>query len=760
MPATIDIRTKKKAFEGGPDLWNALVHGPREIFDRNPGLSRNLVRHGFSRMPDTGEREIWVTPPAAVAPPLYLGDLLAAKHNVRMTKATQDMVVAARSRREPEDGLAKFLGPGIITPGQEAMVVRAGSRQFIANCDVDDLQRQAYLGGAGWLPVPDAMRSAALCEKFGSAPYFTGDPFIAANLAPLMTARAREILTGLTRRARIAIDASNSQEAPPDFDVPAPEGLGYLPFQKNGIHAIITSGYSGVIADDMGLGKTIQGIGVVNAKPEATNILVTCQANMKLKWVREINKWRMNQDLTIGYAEGDTFPETDIVVINYDIVDRHRDALQARAWDVWLPDEFHNMKNAEAKRTLALLGDVIELSPEFPPIRLSRNGLMVPLSGTPKPNKISDLWPILTSTRPDIWGRGPEAFKAFMERYQPPVLIRKKMKKGNREYTVTIPLAGKPIREMELQLRMRGSGSFIRRMKRDTDLPPKFRTPLELPFRFTEADRRALAEIDADVEALALRVAIRDGRVKVGESLPASAIIDTISGIVPGSPDFAEGARVRANLGRLKAPYMARFITEELLADNDMDEGLRRKTVVFAHHKAVIAAMAEILRRDFPDGVLIYDGSVSSPAKKQALVDRFEEDPGARVFLMSKSGNSGITLTASHRMRIAEPDWDPSNMSQIEDRIWRLGQEQPCDIGYLFAPGSHDMNIGNSLIQKMDVDERALNSLVLTSKQRPGRSAVHDALFNAAEGASGTSGSDENPHIDTVQQDPQMRLQF
>lgn len=738
MPAMIDIRAKRRAYEGGPHLWNAVVYGPGEFFDMDRALSRTLIRHGFSRLPGGTDREIWSTPPAPVAPPLYLGDFLGAKHRVAMTAATRALTESARAARKKGSALAGLVRSGSAEPGDAPLVVVAGARQFLANCSSDHTDRLNYLMGAGWLPIPEDRLTPAIIARFGSRPFMTGDPFIASNLTHLMTDRAREILEARTREARKFIESSKTQDAPEDFDIPAPEGLDYLPFQKAGIYSIAATGRSGVIADDMGLGKTIQGIGVINSRPEARNVLVTCQANMKLKWVRELKKWLINQSLSVAHADGSDVPETDIVVINYDIVDRNKEKLLGRKWDIILADEGHNMQNPEAKRTLAVLGDVINPSPDTPRLPLAKGGLFIPMTGTPKPNKVAGLWPLLSSTRPDIWGSGPEAYEAFINRYQPSKLIRKTVRKGRHEYQVTIPIPGEPVREMELQMRMRGSGSFMRRMKRDTDLPPKFRTPLELPFRFTEEDRQALAQIDADIETIARKVAIENGRIRVGEALPAGAIIDTIAGIPPSSPHFTEGARVRANLGLLKAPYMARFISEELLEDEDLPPEERRKTVVFAHHKTVISKMAEIIRRDFPDGVLVYDGSVTSPKKKQALVDRFETDPAARVFLMSKSGNSGITLTVSRRLRVAEPDWDPANMAQVEDRIWRIGQGESCDIGYLYAPGSHDMNIGDGLIRKMDSDERSLNSFVFKSKtSRKSAGDPHDALFGSPRGSDG-----------------------
>lgn len=708
MAITVNIKSKAGNFKGAPLQWNVVVNGPREIF--TPSLARYLHLQGVGEW-NKGDPDhaIWTTKPAGIAPPFYLADALATRYGVKMTRETQKMVSQARDAVPAAEGLDKFVSrTKPASAGSQALRVRAGSSMFIANCDESNPERRAYLEGAGWLPM--AQTSQAVRERFGTMPFTTGDPFIAGNLEHRMDEGAVKILNRRLGEAMRYVRDSRSHTAPEDFATASPEGLDYLEFQKVGIQTYLRHGKSGFLADDMGLGKTIQGIGILNGRPAVRNVLVSCQANMRLKWVREIEKWKINEDLTVGHAEGDVFPDTDIVVINYDIVDRHKEKLRARKWDLVLGDEGQNMKNPEAKRTLAMLGDVTGVDPAIKAVPLAKGGQLLIMSGTPKPNRISDLWPLLTATRPDIWGSGPEAHRAFLNRYQPPFLIRKKMRRGNREYEITVPLPGEPLREMELQLRMRGSGSFVRRMKRDTDLPPKFRTPIELPFKLSKADRDALAEIDADIEALAERLIVSRGGARVGRSELASSVIDTISGLAPGSPDFTEGARVRANLGRLKAPYMAKFIVDELVDDAESFDGELRKTVIFAHHKDVIQVMAAKIREKFPDGVVIYDGSISSAKKKQAQVDRFQEDPDARVFLMSLSGASGITLTASYRMRIAEPDWNPANMAQIEDRIWRIGQMRNCDIGYLFVPDSHDINMGMTLIRKMETDEKAINT--------------------------------------------------
>ena len=752
MPATIDIRAKREAFKNGPKLWNAIVYAPQEVFDNDPALQRSLMRQGFMIKHADDRSVLWSIPPAAVAPPLYLADLLAFKHKTRATAATRAMVKAARDLSKPTDDLASFMSRGHISPGREALVVDYGSGQFIANCDSDHEARCQYLAGAGWAPMPDKRLNDRIVARFGSKPYLTSDVILAANLHSHMSARAAAAMAEMMKRVTANFRVSREKDAPEFFDVPAPEGLDYLGFQKSGIKAVLERDHSTIIEDGMGLGKTIQGIGIINGRPDFTKILITCQANMKYKWADELRKWMIRQDLSIGIAEGNALPDTDILIINYDIVFRHREALRTRIWDLMLNDEGHNMANGEAQRTLAIYGDVIGQDPEYPPMRIRKGGLIIPMTGTPKPNEVTDLWPMLTTTRPDIWGQGPEAYRAFQMRYQPPRPARIKKRRGRHEYEVTVDMRGPVLREMELHLRLRASG-MIRREAGVTPMPPKFRIPLRLPFRFSEEDRKAFAEIDADIEGLATRVAIEGGRIQEGQKLPASSVIDVVMGIAPSSPHFSEGARVRANLGLLKAPYIARYLLQRLTEDLDLAPEDRRKIVVFAHHKSVIQKMAEIVRREFPEGVVVYDGSVSSAKKKQKLVDQFQTDPETRLFIMSKSGNSGITLVAANEMIMAEGDWDPTNLAQIEDRIWRIGQKKTCTIQYAYAPDSYDINIGNAVVKKMNTDDRILNKLVLDPHGRPTRNSMTE-MFGAMQ----NEGRATTPTLDADVNSPQMRL--
>ena len=78
----------------------------------------------------------------------------------------------------------------------------------------------------------------------------------------------------------------DSQATSSEIDVPVPEGLDYLPYQKAGINYALQRN-SVLIGDEMGLGKTIQAIGVMNATNPET-VLVVCPASLKINWKNEM----------------------------------------------------------------------------------------------------------------------------------------------------------------------------------------------------------------------------------------------------------------------------------------------------------------------------------------------------------------------------------------------------------------------------------------------------------------------------------------
>ena len=82
-----------------------------------------------------------------------------------------------------------------------------------------------------------------------------------------------------------------------------------------------------------------------------------------------------------------------------------------------------------------------------------------------------------------------------------------------------------------------------------------------------------------------------------------------------------------------------------------------------------------------------------------ALTGRSSIDERARAFAALRDGeleiiilgitafNTSVTLTMSSTIIFAELNWTPAIHTQAEDRIYRIGQENPVHILYMCATG-------------------------------------------------------------------------
>ena len=263
-----------------------------------------------------------------------------------------------------------------------------------------------------------------------------------------------------------SLEASRATDAM--IDVAAPSGLAYLGYQRGGIaYAMERDGT--LIGDEMGLGKTIQAIGVSNADASVRNVLVVCPAFLKPNWTREWRKWCV-KGLKVAYVgKGGWMPEhdyADVVVINYDIVNKYRAQIDARVWDLLISDECHYLKNGKAQRTKAVLGARERGKPPIAGISARRRIFM---TGTPICNRPIELWPLVQALDPTDLGRN---FFAFAKRY---------CNAHNNGYGWDFT-GSSNLDELQTKLRAK---FMVRRLKADvlTELPPKRRqiVPLSSP---------------------------------------------------------------------------------------------------------------------------------------------------------------------------------------------------------------------------------------------------------------------------------------
>jgi hypothetical protein len=248
----------------------------------------------------------------------------------------------------------------------------------------------------------------------------------------------------------VAIAESSASDA--DLEIPVPDGLAYLPYQKAGV-AYALKRKSCLIGDEMGLGKTITAIACLNVlKPKTA--LVVVPASLKINWKLELEKWLVEpRTIDVVNGGGDTISDNpDVVIINYDVLKKHQKALLSRTWGVLILDEAHKIKNPKAQRSIACVS-----------LKADRK---IALSGTPITNRPIELQPIAGFLDPDTFGN----FFAFARRYAGAYKGR-----FGWDFTGASNLD-------ELQLRLRQS-IMIRRLKKDVleELPAKIRQIIVLP---------------------------------------------------------------------------------------------------------------------------------------------------------------------------------------------------------------------------------------------------------------------------------------
>lgn len=436
---------------------------------------------------------------------------------------------------------------------------------------------------------------------------------------------------------------ADSSAADADLEV---KGLGgeLMPFQKAGVaYALATKRC--FIADEMGLGKTIEALATLE-EASAYPALVVCPMTLKLNWQREATIWLPKRSTAI--ADSKKLPEADVLIINYDLLNRHKEALIARHFVAVIFDESHYAKNHKAQRTKA--AQAISAGAQY---RLA-------LTGTPVLNRPIELLSQLSILdRLDDMG----GFWSFARRY----CAAQKTRFG-------WDLSGAAHLD-ELNERLRGS-CYIRRLKKDVlkELPAKTRTVI--PVQLDNWAEYAAAERDL-TEYLKSVASISD------EAIQRKMRAEQLTKI--------EVTKQIAARGKMKA------VLEWVSSFLETGE----KLVVFATHHWVIDEVAAEF--DAPQ----ITGKTSGK-KRQAIVDRFQNEADCRLLICNiKAGGLGVTLTAASNVAFVELGWTPAVHDQAEDRTHRKGQHYPVNAWYFVGESTVDEAIYDLVVTKRSVVDGA-----------------------------------------------------
>lgn len=455
--------------------------------------------------------------------------------------------------------------------------------------------------------------------------------------------------------------------------------LQLLPYQQEGIAAMLDKP-NVLLADAMGLGKTVQAIGVMNENPDILRVLVICPASLKLNWQNEIIKWSSRSRSINIVGPGSQWVPTDVVIMNYEQVAKHRKEIDEVEWDLLVCDESHYLKNNKAARTRVIVGHWdADPAKRIWPIKAKQRLWM---TGTPVLNRPKELWTTVRAL--DRHGLGRDWLN-FHVRYCA----------GHRDrYGWRIDGASNL---EELQARLRGS-IMIRRRKEDvlTELPPKRRQIIMLEPTTDRArkaleDEKAFADMEKEMAELRARVEAMTPNEADNEYKKMVQRLATLTSVA-----FTDTSRIRHQTALAKLPMVMDHLVNVLESES--------KVVIFGYHHGVIDGLEEGLK-DY--GVVVVDGRTVMGARQKA-VELFQTSPHTRV-IVGSIGAMGVgwTLTAASYVAFAELDWVPGNISQAEDRLHRIGQHNSVLVQHLMLNGSMDGRMAKTIVAKQRVIERA-----------------------------------------------------
>lgn len=410
--------------------------------------------------------------------------------------------------------------------------------------------------------------------------------------------------------------------------------LDYLHNQKLG----------GCLADDMGLGKTIQAITVlakVYQKKNQQPSLVVGPRSLLQNWQMECQKFAPQLTTHIYYGSERNWKEASkaqVIITTYALMRNDIKTIKETKLHYAILDESQNIKNYEAQTTRA----AYMLQAEH---RLA-------LSGTPIENNLTELYSLFRFINPGMFGTPAQ----FLADFGTPI------QKHNDEGAI-------------MALRKKIFPFILRRKKQDvlTDLPDK-------------VEQTIIVEMGEEQKKL-YEIRRRFFQDLIGREVASQGIQKSQFVIFQALNELRQIATIPEQYSDSKIMSAKRELLLEQLEET-LANG--HKALIFVNFLAAIELISEDLDK-LGVGFVTMSGSTRN---RQELVDRFQEDPDCRVFLMTlKTGGTGLNLTAASTVFIYDPWWNVAAEKQAIDRTHRIGQLNKVHAIRLIAAGTIEEKI-------------------------------------------------------------------
>ncbi|EFJ05584.1 hypothetical protein SELMODRAFT_40953, partial [Selaginella moellendorffii] len=566
----------------------------------------------------------------------------------------------------------------------------------------------------------------------------------------------------------------SDEESPERVEVPAPINSRLLEHQREGVrflYNLYKQKIGGILGDDMGLGKTIQSIAFIAAilhndgelfrlpfrskanlsEAKKKVVLVLCPTSVIENWQREFEAWGSfplgvyhgaQREAIVDKVRRD---ELDVVITSHDTFRIHGSSLQEIDWDCVIVDEAHRLKNEKSQLYKACC-------------RL-RTKCRFGLTGTILQNKLIDLFNVFEWAAPGCLGTR-EHFRGY---YDEPIKQGQKISASQ----VLVELAEKRRQHLLAVLRRYS----LRRTKDETiGHLLKGKEDIVIFCAMSPIQRRVYKRLleSPDFQCLVrknepcgcgseepsskccLRTApkgpiwsyLHKGNPDGCESCPCCLVLPCLNKLQqvsnhlellkPNLSDDIEKRRKDAAFASLvfgdDAPSLGGIQPDEsflglsdsqncgkmLALKNLLSKWTSQgdKVLLFSYSVRMLGILEKFLiRRGYCFCRL--DGSTPMNAR-QGIVDEFNTSPSKQVvFLIStRAGGLGLNLVSANRVVVFDPNWNPAQDLQAQDRSFRFGQKRHVTVFRLLAAGSLE-----ELIYTRQIYKQQLFNLAVTGNR-------------------------------------------
>jgi superfamily II DNA or RNA helicase len=528
--------------------------------------------------------------------------------------------------------------------------------------------------------MPQAVVSRQLANPF-LAPDFSATRPSAPKTRRLAT---WELLGPLFRSfERAAEGASSCMELPAPSSQSIRGGRELMPHQGRMIAAAAAGHRTFLLADEPGLGKTAQALLAARAA-NAYPLLAVVPNVVKTNWAREAELWTPDRSATVIHGDGETMDGfADIVVVNYEVLDRHVGWIGELGFRGMVVDEAHFIKNKTSQRSQNVLRCSESIRSRVP------RPLLMALTGTPLINDIEDFRA--------IW-----QFLGWIDETKPLTDLMRTLEETG--LTPADPGFYPAARQCVVDL------GIVRRRKVDVAADIPARRIADLPVELEEKAGRSIRQAEQE---LARRMVARY----------ESALATRSSG-----PTIADGAEIDHDLVRKIATRERKEATEAEGGENvfammrrigqakaglaaDYAAQLARSTgkvVFFAKHIDVMESAAEAFRKAGIRFSSIRGDQTRTVRQNQ--IDSFVNDPEVSIAICSlTAAGVGINLQVASNIVLAELSWTDAEQTQAIDRCHRIGQTEPVTAWRIIAAQTIDARIAELIDTKAGLAARALD---------------------------------------------------